>query len=119
MNPIQLARLGSFMQKAWPYLVGALLIGAILALTYCAGGKDKIIEQKDAEIELRKDVGDANDKAGELRVEDKARIMKQQEELEDAIDNATSDDDARRRAGCTILRQQGHDVSGLAACAGS
>lgn len=119
MNPILLARLGSFMQKAWPWLVGAVLIATILGLTYCVGGKDKIIEQKDAEIELRKDVSDADDIAGDLRVEDKARIMKETEELEDAIDNATSDDDARRRAGCVILRQQGHDVSGIATCAGS
>lgn len=103
---------------ALPAGIAAFVIVVALAVAFCSGGNREKLKQANRTIETQKQVGGANDKAGELRVEDKARIIRQNEELKDALDKATGGDDARRRAGCVILRQQGLERL-PAACAGS
>lgn len=114
-----LAKAGSFAQKYWKVLVGVGLLALILALTYCAGGRKEVNRQQARTIEMQQKVGAANEKASERRVEDAIRAEEQKRELNDAIQDATSSDDSRRRTGCAIMRQQGRDVSAIAACRGS
>jgi len=103
---------------ALPAAIGAALLAVLLLLAFCSGKNTEVAKQQKVEAENQKRVGTANDKAADLRVEDKARIVRENREIEDALKNATSGDDARRRTGCAIMQQQG--VEHLpAACTGS
>lgn len=110
MGPFVAADALAFARKNWMWIVGALLIVAVLTLTYCAGGAGEREDQLQEQIETQKKVGKADTKAGETRVEDAVRTEQQKEELSDAVENATSPDDLRRRRGCAILRQQGRPL---------
>lgn len=119
MNALLLAKLGSFAQKYWMWFAFAILILLVLLLTYCAGGKGEVNKQQARTIEMQEKVGEANEAAAEARVADTERRAAEQQELNDAATKATSDADRRRRTGCVILRQQGRDISSIAACRGS
>lgn len=102
---------------AIPAAIGVFVILAALTVAYCAGGKGEKLDRARDTIETQKDIGTANEKAGDLRVEDKARIVREQQELTNAIEDAQGPDDLRRRRGCVILRQQlGPDGRLPAAC---
>lgn len=109
-----------FLKRWWPAITGAAVLVLMLTLTYCSGksaGKSgEVVKQQKREIQTQQDLGRANEKAGDRRMEDAARSTAQQKELEDAL--AASKDPDRQRAlrGCIILRQQGRDTSHLPAC---
>jgi len=116
MNPA----IALFLKRWRPALAGALVLVAILSLTYCkgqsAGRSGEVIKQQKREIEVQQDLGRANDKAGAQRLDDAMKSTKQEKELTDAL-NATSDPDRQRALrGCIILRQQGRDTSNIPAC---
>lgn len=99
------------------------LVALALTVTYCSGrsaGKTgEVVKQQAREIKVQAQVGDANTNASAARVDDAVNLQTQAQELKDATSNATSPADARVRRGCVILRQQGRDTSGIAACRGS
>jgi hypothetical protein len=105
------------------YLGLALLVVAILTLAYCTGRQDgktgEVVKQQEREIEVQKDVGDANTKAADRRVEDAVKAEREQKELTDALKATTDPDRQRALRGCVILRQQGRDTSRIPACSGS
>ena len=116
MNPA----IALFLKRWRPALAGALVLVAILSLTYCkgqsAGRSGEVIKQQKREIEVQQDLGRANDKAGAQRLDDAMKSTKQEKELTDAL-NATSDPDRQRALrGCIILRQQGRDTSNIPTC---
>ena len=116
MNPA----IAIFLKRWWPALAGALVLVSVLSLAYCkgqsAGKSGEVVKQQKREIQTQQELGRANEKAGDRRMEDAARSTAQQKELEDAL--AASKDPDRQRAlrGCIILRQQGRDTSNLPAC---
>lgn len=101
----------------------AALLGLILLLAYCQGRDDgktgEVVKQREREIEVQRDVGDANTNAAGTRVEDAVRSERQQKELTDALKATTDPDRQRALRGCVILRQQGRDTSRIPACSGS
>ena len=107
----------AFLNKFGIYVGIALVVAGVLTLTYCkgreAGGFREIIGQQEREIEGRASAAAAASKAADDRVKDEVELAKQEEELRDERNDALSPDDARRRRGCVILRQQGRDTSGL------
>lgn len=112
-----------FAKANWKWIAGGLLVVIILTLAYCSGQRNGksggIIKQQDREIEVQHKVGDANEKAAGSRVDDATRLQRQQQEIEDAVRNASGPDDVRAKRGCVILRQQGRDTSAIPACRGS
>jgi hypothetical protein len=107
-----------FVRKNWIYFaIGAALVVALL-LAYCAGGSGEREKQDQRTIKIERKVGDANENAAAARVEDTTKIQEQSREISDAVQNATSGDDARRRSGCVVLRQQGRDTTKIPACRG-
>ena len=103
-------------------LIGGIvaLVIAILALTYCqgksAGKSGEVVKQQKHEIETKKEEMGAAENAAIFRVEDARKLDQQERELRDAVKDAKSDDDARARRGCAILRQQGRDTKNIPAC---
>jgi hypothetical protein len=97
-----------------------LLAGALLLLTYCAGRSDgktgEVVKQQEREIQVQRDLGNANENAATSRVEDATRAAQQKEELNHAIKDTNSPDRARALRGCIILRQQGRDTVNIPAC---
>ena len=99
-------------------IIGALAAIA-LSLAYCkgqtAGQTGEQLKQADvaAKIDDRADKADAN--AADARVDSARQAATEAKELDDATRNAESPDDARRRRGCAILRQQGRDRAATAA----
>ena len=118
MPVLTLAALGNLLKRIWPYLAIAAAVGLALLLAYCAGGKGEVVKQQGRTIKTQQQVGKADDKAADTRVDDAVRVEQQKQELRDALKNATSGDDARRRGGCAVLVQQGRDVSAVPACRG-
>ncbi|MDO7841062.1 hypothetical protein [Sphingomonas immobilis] len=112
--------LKEFLGKWWPALAGGALLVAVLMVAFCqgkqAGKSGEVAKQQQREIKVRDDVGRADGNASAARVDDAVRTEQQKQELHDAIENATDPDDARRRAGCVILRQQGRDPSRIPGC---
>ncbi len=109
-----------FIKRFGPYIAVGLLVVLLLTLAYCkgqsAGKSSEIIKQQDREIEVQKDLGNANENAADKRLSDLERARIQERELNNAL-QATSDPDRQRTLrGCLILRQQGRDVSNLPAC---
>jgi hypothetical protein len=90
--------------------LAAAALAAILTLAYCHGrstGRDsEVVKQQEREIEVQRDLGDANENAAEFRVEDARKLDAQERELQDATRDAKNADDARRRRACVVLRQQ-------------
>lgn len=113
-----------FLSSKWPYIAATVvIIGLCLLLAYCTGRsdgkKDEIIGQQKREIDVQQKVGDANENAADARVNDATKLQRQQQEIEDAVRNATGPDDVRAQRGCVILRQQGRDTTRIPACNGS
>lgn len=98
----------------------ALLVGALLLLTYCTGRSDgktgEVVKQQEREIETQRDLGRANENAAASRVEDATKAAQQKEELNHAIADTKDPDRARALRGCLILRQQRRDTSHISAC---
>lgn len=103
-----------------PIIIGVLCI-AMMTLAYCEGGKaartDAKLKQAEAAAEIDEAGDKADDTAADARVDDTRQSAKEAKELDDATRNAEGADDARRRRGCAILRQQGrHDAAAAAGC---
>jgi hypothetical protein len=98
----------------------ALIVLAIVGTIYAFGRHDgksgEVVKEQARTIDTIQKVGDANTNASAARVENTRRQDQQKQELNDALKNASGGDDARRRTGCAILRQQGRDVSAIPAC---
>jgi negative regulator of sigma E activity len=98
----------------------ALIAVAIVGVVYFTGRHDgksgEVVKEQARTIDTIQKVGDANTNASAARVDDTRRQDQQKQELNDALKNASGGDDARRRTGCAILRQQGRDVSAIPAC---
>lgn len=110
-----------FLSTKWPWIAaGVVILSALLLLSYCTGRfdgkKDEVIGQQQREIDVQTKVGDANEKAAGSRVNDATKLQRQQQEIEDAVRNASGPDDVRAKRGCVILRQQGRDTSAIPAC---
>lgn len=105
----------SFVKTWWPFVVLAAITILLLILVSCAARRhsDPI---DTATIKVQSDVADATSNSSAARVEDAVKAEQQKEEINDAIENSSGSDDARRRSGCVILRQQGRDTSGIPAC---
>ena len=106
--------------KTWLIAGVALLVIAILSLTYCqgkqAGKSGEVVKQQGREIETQQDLGRANSNAAEGRVNDAVKAANERKELDGAIQN--SGDPVRQRTlrGCVILRQQGRDTTNIPGC---
>lgn len=112
-NPVS-----SFVDAYRPVLIGAgvvLLVIALLALAYCSGGSGARHADDQETIQLQTHVIAADGNAADARVSDTVRIQNQQREIEDAVQNTSSVDDARRARGCIILRQQNRAAAAAAA----
>ncbi len=102
-----------------PIIIGAVAVAA-MTLAYCQGGKAarnaELLKQAEtaARIDDRADKADA--KAADARVDSARQAATEAKELDDATRNAPTADDARRRRGCAIMRQQGFDTTQIAAC---
>lgn len=105
-----------FFRKNWVYFAIGVALALGLFLAYCAGGKGEVVKQQSRTIDTLQKVGKANEKAADTRVKDEVRIEQQKQELNNALKDATSPDDLRRRRGCAVLQQQGRDVSAISAC---
>lgn len=116
LESLTLAAAGNFIRKNWVYfgIAGALALALVLA--YCWGGAGEREKQARQTIKTQRQVGKANDEAAEHRIDDAVKLEQQKQEIKDALQNATSSDDARRRAGCAILHQQGRDTSAIPSC---
>lgn len=99
-------------------LVIAALVGFI-AYERHVGATGEVVKEQARTIETQKKVGVANENAAGKRIDDTLKGEAQKKEITDAELKATSPDDARRRRGCVILRQQGRDISAIPACRGS
>jgi hypothetical protein len=112
--------LKDLLAKWWPALAGAAIVAALLTLAFCSGKQARksgeVVKEQARTIETQQRVGDANTNASAARVDDAVTIEHQKQELHDAVENATDPDDARRRAGCVILRQQGRNTAAIPAC---
>ncbi len=98
----------------------ALLAAGALLLTYCTGRSDgksgEVVKQQAREIEVRGQVGTANEAAADRRVQDVITAAQQEKELTNAL-AATKDPDRQRvLRGCIILRQQGRNTADIPAC---
>lgn len=109
------------LKSKWALVGGAaLLFAAILALAYCsgrtAGTNAADLAREKANVEALATASAAAEAAAEERGSDAASIAEQRKELSDAKWTCTGADDCRNMRGCIILRQQGKDLSGIAAC---
>jgi hypothetical protein len=96
-------------------IAGVALLTALLTLAYCAGGSGVRHADDQETIQLQTHVIAADGNAADARVADTVQIQNQQREIEDAVQNTSSVDDARRKRGCVILRQQGRTQAATAA----
>lgn len=97
-------------------LIVLAIAGTIYAIGHSAGKQGAVVHEQARTIETEQKVGKANENASTARVDDTRRQDQQKQELNDALKDAANGDDARRRAGCAILRQQGRDTTALPAC---
>jgi len=113
-NPVS-----DFLEANRSLLIYAAIILAVIALctlSYCAGGAGETIKSQDGTIKVQAQVIAADGNAADARVGDTVKIANQQREIEDAVENTSGVDDARRARGCVVLSQQGRDTSRIAAC---
>lgn len=115
--PALIAIRAFFSDNRWlVYAIAAALIVAVLCtLAYCAGGAGETIKQQDGTIKIQTQTIAADGNAADARVADTVRIQNQQREIEDAVENTTSVDAARRARGCAILLQQNRRSAAVAA----
>ena len=92
------------------------VIGGFIAYERHVGATGEVVKEQARTIETQTKVGKANDAAAGARVESATKIAEQKQELSNAVADATSPDDLRRRRGCAILRQQGRDPAAIPAC---
>lgn len=97
-----------------------LIIGVALLITYFQGRSDGKMGAENArlkrEVEVQKNIGNANTNAAGTRAEDAARAAQQEKELNDALHVTQDPDRQRALRGCIILQQQGRDTSRIPAC---
>ena len=109
-----------FLSNWWPALLaGVVIIGGITAVYLRGASAGKAGEQTKAirrEVEVQKNINDANENASIARVEATIELEKQAQELQDAEKDAGTVDAIRIKRGCVILRQQGRDISKIPAC---
>lgn len=102
-----------------PIIIGALA-AVLMTLAYCqgqsAGKAGEKLEQAEAAAKIDATADKADAKAADARVDSAREAAAQAKELEDATRDAESPDDARRRRGCAIMRQQGFDTTQIASC---
>lgn len=113
---LTLAAVGDFLKKYWIWFALALFVIVVLLWVYHAGGSSEVVKQQDRTIQTQIKVNTANENSSAIRVEDTVKLDQQKQELQNAIDNASNDDDARRKSGCVVLRQQGRDTATIPAC---
>lgn len=111
-----------FLQR-WGLLIGLVLLAVILlGLAYCSGrdaGRDaEASAGKDRTIQAERQIGAANTKAADARVDQAKQLEQQRKELDDAriIVPGDSADDARARYGCRVMQQQGRDPNSNPTC---
>ena len=97
-------------------LILLAVVGTIYMAGHSAGKTGEVVKEQARTIETEQRVGAANENAATARVDDTRRQDQQKQELNDALRNASNGDDARRRAGCAILRQQHRDTAAIPAC---
>jgi hypothetical protein len=106
---------------------GFIVIGMALALAVCWWGWTRAADARDeaeadlraaeAEIALLQHQAALVETAAEERAADTDTLRTQDRELSDARNHEGDDADTRRvRRLCVVMRQQGRDTSGLAAC---
>lgn len=112
--------LAKFGAKYGIYIGIALLVAAVLGLTYCQGQKagksGEVVKSQARTIKVQNEVAGANENAAEARVADATRAAKQERELHDALKSTSDPARARVLRGCIILRQQGRDTENIPAC---
>lgn len=98
-------------------IVAALLIGLTIYMLGRSDGKTgERVKRQEAQIEMQQEIGAANERAADTRVDDAIRLEQQRKELNDAFRDIGSPDARRARRGCIILRQQGRDTTGIPGC---
>jgi hypothetical protein len=108
----------SALKRFLPIFGIVMVVGLVLMLTYCAGGAGERADQLEDTIEVQNKMGAADTKAADSRVVDAVRVAQEEKDLNDAIKAVGGPDARRAMRGCVILRQQGRDTSGIAACRG-
>jgi hypothetical protein len=109
-----------FLAKYGIYIGLALVVAAVLVLTYCEGHKagksGEVVQEQKRTIQTQQEVGSANENAAAARVSDATTAAQQERELKDALD--ATNDPSRQRVlrGCLIMRQQGRDTKNIPAC---
>ena len=105
--------------KAWNVFALVVVIGLVAGLcvlSRCNGEQGAVISQQRADAKTNVEVKRADTTASEQRVVDEVKLVKQEEELNDAIEATEDADRTRALRGCVILRQQGRDTSRIPGC---
>ena len=109
-----------WLTKWWPALLAGVVIAIAVGVIYfrgvSAGKTGAQVQAQKREVKIQIEVKDANENASAARVEDTSELQNQMQELKDAQRDAKDLDDARRKRGCIVLRQQGRDTSRIPAC---
>ena len=109
-----------FLGKWWPailaFVVILIAVGVIYTRGVSAGKTGEQLKNAKEDIIVVEKVTEANTAAAEQRVEDATRLQDQAQEIKDATRDAKDLDDARRKRGCVILRQQGKATDKIPAC---
>jgi len=111
-----IAFLGKVPGWVWLVLLSLLVLGGVYWAGSSAGKKDQTAKAAQTEVKTQQSINNADNNAAAARVTDAVRLQQQTQELKDAVRDAKSPDDARTKRGCAIMRQQGRDTSGIAAC---
>lgn len=110
----------TFVTQVGPFLGGALVLLLVLTLAYCAGrsaGKgSEVADQQERTIKLQEDEARAAATAAADRLTDQLELDQQKDDLDAAIQDHENPDVLRARRGCLVMRQQGRDTAGIAAC---
>lgn len=110
----------AFLGKWWPALLAGVVIliavGYIYSRGVNAGKTSEQLKEAKNELEVVTKVEGANVSAADARVKDATVHQEQAQEIKDAVRDSKTLDDARRKRGCVILRQQGRDTTKIAAC---
>jgi hypothetical protein len=111
-----------FLAKYGIYIGIALLVAAVLGLTYCKGEKagksGEVVHEQKRTIQTQQEVGAANENAAGARVADATQAVQQEKELTDALKSTKDPNRQRVLRGCLILRQQHRDTKNIPACSG-
>lgn len=114
--------LSSILSRYGLWIGVAGLAVVLLGVTYCVGKGDgktaETAKQLERTVAVERTAGAADAQAADQRVKDAVTTAEQRKELDDAVKNGAPAGDQRVRTGCLILRQQGRDISEIAACRG-